>query len=189
VTPWKRTLIDLYLSRNALARGTFTLAGGGTSDFYIDGRLVTTHPVGLRAIAHAMAQIISAEHLLPSGGTLVAPVLSGVPIVVALGLELKSPFVIDRGVAKSHGLSKRFEGHFNDSKTCLLIDDLITIGSTATRTIAGLREIGKEVSDAVVLVDREEGAREALQNLQVRLHALLTKSELMAALEESGNGK
>jgi len=189
MTQWKRTLLDLYLTRKALARGTFTLASGITSDFYIDGRLVTTHPSGLRTIAHAMAEIISAGHLLPQGGTLVAPVLSGIPIVVALGMELNSPFVIDRGVAKTHGLSKRFEGHFNDSKTCLVIDDLITVGSTATKTIAGLREIGKEVCDAVVLVDREEGAREALQNLQVRLHSLLTKSELMAALQEGISGK
>lgn len=186
---WKSTLINYYLKRNALAVGSFNLTGGGTSNFYIDGRLVTTYPPGLRVITRAMKEIIHQNHLLSDSGNLVAPVLSGIPIITALALELDMPFIMDRGKPKEHGLSKRFEGKFNNSTHCLIIDDLITIGSTLVQTVNGIRDLGKSVSDVLVVVDREEGGSEALSNIDVKLHVLLTKTELMRALEEHKNGQ
>lgn len=184
---WKKILINCYLTRGALASGNFKLTGGGTSDFYIDGRLVTTYPPGLRAITRAIRDLVGNEQLLCPDINLIAPVLSGVPIVTALALELGIPFVLDRGIPKKHGHSKRFEGLFTNSKECLIVDDLITVGSTIAQTIDGLREIGKSVSDVIVVVDRQEGGKETLSKRRVRLHSLLTKSELMQSLAESKN--
>jgi orotate phosphoribosyltransferase len=184
---WKRTLIDCYLKRNALATGSFILTGGGTSDFYVDGRLVTTYPPGLRAITEAMVEVIGQNKLLLPNANLVAPVLSGIPIITALALKLDIPFLMDRGSPKKHGHSKRFEGSFTNSQHCLIIDDLITVGTTIVQTIEGLREIGKAVSDVLVVVDREEGGRQILEEQGVILHSLLTKSELMKSLKEQEN--
>jgi orotate phosphoribosyltransferase len=47
--------------------------------------------------------------------------------------------------------------------------------------IDGLRELGKEVRDAIVVVDRNEGSREALAAKGVMLHALLTGDDLRSA--------
>ena len=185
---WKDILMNCYVSRNALAAGEFKLTGGGTSNFYIDGRLVTTHPQGLMAITQAMRELIEQEKLLPPQANLIAPVLSGIPIVTALSLELGIPFLMDRGAPKKHGHSKRFEGVFTSSKQCLIIDDLITVGTTIIQTIDGLREIEKSITDVIVVVDREEGGKEALNERDVRLHSLVTKSELMKLLEKSRNG-
>lgn len=180
---WKLSLIGHYVHRRAMATGRFDLSGGGTTDFYIDGRLVTTYPPALRAIATGMLETIRARDLMPPGSNIVAPALSGVPVAAALSLELDIPFVIDRGAPKNHGMSKRFEGSFNESPQCLVVDDLITVASTVLRTVAGLRDLGKIVSNVLVVVDREEGGREALEAVGVRLHALLTKSELLEALK------
>lgn len=181
---WKRALLELYVSRGALASGHFDLVGGGTTDFYIDGRMVTTSPAALEIIATRFGEIIEAEGLLDETTTVVAPALSGVPIVVALALKLDVPFVIDRGRAKRHGMGKRFEGAFRSDDRCLLIDDLVTAGTTLSDTIAALREDGRTVEDALVTVDREEGGVEALSAAGVRVRALITQSELRRAWEE-----
>jgi orotate phosphoribosyltransferase len=177
----KEELAAYYIRRGAFLTGHFELTGGGTSDFYIDGRLIATYPPALRLIARMHAALIAEHDLLAGDATLVGPALGAVPIVTALGLELDRPFVIDRGKAKGHGTGKRFEGTFSDGSSCLIIEDLITIGSTLQDTVHTLREDGREVTDALVTVDRQEGGPEALAAMGVTVHALLTQADLRAA--------
>jgi orotate phosphoribosyltransferase len=177
----KDELAAYYIRRGAFLTGHFELTGGGTSDFYIDGRLIATYPPALRLIARMHAALIAEHGLLPDDGTLVGPALGAVPIVTALGLELDRPFVIDRGKPKGHGTGKRFEGAFSDGPTCLIVEDLITVGSTMINTVETLRADGREVTDALVTVDRQEGGPEALAEIGVTVHALLTQADLRAA--------
>jgi uridine monophosphate synthetase len=130
-----------------------------------------------------MAEIIRDRNLLPANANLIAPIASGIPIGAALALQLNVPFVMDRGKPKAHGKGQRFEGVFSDDPRCLIIDDLITAGSTLKQTISGLQELGKQVTDVIVVVDREEGGAEALQPFGVKLHHLVTKAELQASIE------
>jgi orotate phosphoribosyltransferase len=179
----KAALIQQYIAREALKTGTFTLASGATSDFYIDGRVVTTHPDALRIIAKMFHAVIESERLLPEGASLVVPGgVGGIPIGTALSLELGRPFVIDRGEKKAHGLTRRFEGVFDGGDLCLVVDDLVTQGGTIRKTIEALREQGKRVTDALVIVDREEGGCEELGKMGVHVHALVTKAELRQAV-------
>jgi orotate phosphoribosyltransferase len=178
---WRQPLIERYIERKALLSGEFELRGGSKSDFYIDGRKVTTDHIGLGIISDAMMEISRAQHLLLPDTNLVAPVVSGIPIAVGLALRMGMPYLMDRGQPKQHGMVKRFEGEFTGSASCFVVDDLITAGTTLKQTIIGLRELGKSVTDVLVVVDREEGGREALADLGVILHALLTRTELRAA--------
>jgi orotate phosphoribosyltransferase len=177
----KDELAAYYIRRGAFLTGHFELTGGGTSDFYIDGRLIATYPPALRLIARMHAERIAADDLLPAGATLVGPALGAVPIVTALGMHLDRPFVIDRGKPKGHGTGKRFEGAFEDGTKCLIIEDLITVGSTMADTVRELRDQGREVDTALVTVDRQEGGPEALAEMGVSVHALLTQADLRAA--------
>jgi orotate phosphoribosyltransferase len=177
----KDELAAHYIRRGAFLTGHFELTGGGTSDFYIDGRLIATYPPALRLIARMHAELIAEHDLLPEGATLVGPALGAVPIATALALELDRPFVIDRGRPKGHGTGKRFEGTFESGPKCLIVEDLITVGSTMADTVRTLREDGREVDAALVTVDRQEGGPEALAELGVTVHALLTQADLRAA--------
>jgi orotate phosphoribosyltransferase len=167
-----------YILSGAVSFGSFELAGGGWSDIYIDGRLVTTKVAALRTIAKAMAGLILERRLLGPQDSLVAPVVSGVPVAVAVGLELEIDYVMDRGRAKAHGSGRRFEGDFKDGK-CLVVDDLITVGSTILSTAEALHAVGKTVTDVIVIVDRQEGGAEELKRHGITLHSLLTKDELV----------
>src|SRR5664280_550820 len=132
------TIARYYVERGALSIGDFALVGGGRSDFYIDGRLITTHTTALKQIAQVFSHHIREKVLLGPHDTLIAPVLSGIPVAVATALELNVDYVMDRGVAKEHGIGRRFEGAFNDGARCLIVDDLITVGSTVVNTIKEL---------------------------------------------------
>src|SRR3954449_9955270 len=174
----KRELAKMYVERQAFLTGHFQLSGGGTSDFYIDGRLIATYPPALRLIAAEYARLIDEHRLLGPDDSLVGPALGAVPIVTALALEIDRPFVIDRGKAKGHGRGRRFEGTFAAGPRCLVVEDLITIGSTLGDTVRALREDGREVDTALVTVDREEGGPEAMAQLGVRVIPLLTQTDL-----------
>lgn len=180
---WKKQLVRYYVERQAAARGNFTLTSGRPSDFYVDGRAITTFPPALRIIVAKMKEIFEQHHLLPPNANLVAPVLSAVPIATILAMDYDIPFIIDRVTKKSHGMAKRFEGHFTNSDYCLVIDDTITFGTTVIKTIDGLLELGKTVTDVVIAVDREEGGREELAAKGIRLHNIITKRDLIAGLD------
>ena len=132
-----------YLRRGAFLTGHFELTGGGTSDFYIDGRLIATYPAG----AAADRQILRgadrrARPARPPTTRSSGPALGAVPIVTALGLEL------DRAVRhrprQGQGPRPRpaLRGHLLRGHACLVVEDLITVGSTLQDTVRALREDG-----------------------------------------------
>ncbi|MCZ6514746.1 MAG: orotate phosphoribosyltransferase [Acidobacteria bacterium] len=172
----KRKLAAFYWRRKAIEEGDFLLASGKRSRYYIDSRLVTTHPPALKLIAEILARGIPAA--VSSPFKLLAPVLSGVPVAIAVGLELGSDAVFDRGQKKAHGQGRRFEGILAKGDRLVLVDDLITAGSTLKGTVEAVRTEGAETREAFVVVDRLEGGRELLESLEIQLHTLITVKEL-----------
>ena len=68
----------------------------------------------------------------------------------------------------------------------LLVDDLVTTGRSLRMSAASVMAEGGLVTDAVVLLDREEGGREKLAEDGVTLHYLLKVSEAADRLHEMG---
>lgn len=160
----------------ALQFGTFTLASGKTSSYYIDIKKAVTRPDLLRAIGQAMAPFAA------KADRIAGVELGAVPIAAAVSLASDKPYLMVRKATKEHGTKKEFEGELAKGDRILFVEDVITTGGTLRGAIERMRSQGALVDDVVAVVDREEGGKMALAEITVRLHALVTAKDLLAAV-------
>ena len=83
-----------------------------------------------------------------------------------------------RKEAKAHGTGKLVEGPITSGSAVVIIEDVVTTGQSAARAIEAVRQIGAVPLGVLALVDREEGGREHLESLGVRVYAMTTASEI-----------
>jgi orotate phosphoribosyltransferase len=163
------------LDAGAVRFGTFTLASGATSDVYVDVKRAWTDPRRLEGIAEALAARVGDEERLAGME------LGAVPLVVALALRVRKPYVVLRKTPKEHGTRQAFEGDIPPGSRILLIEDVTTTGGSTARSVEIVREAGGTIERALAVVDRGAGATEKLGALGVRLEPLVTLAELRAA--------
>jgi len=90
------------------------------------------------------------------------------------------PYVIVRKQAKEYGTGNRIEGDLAEGEPVVVIEDVATTGTSAAEAVRALREAGAVVDRVLVVVDRNEGGRETLAEIDVELDALLTAEDLLA---------
>jgi orotate phosphoribosyltransferase len=166
-------LITALRDADAVRFGEFELSHGGTSDYYVDKYLFETDPHCLRLIARAFAERVGET-------TLAGVALGAVPLVAVTSVETGNPYVIVRKKTKEYGTANRIEGRFDEGERVVVLEDIATTGTSALDAVEALREAGAVVDRVVVVVDRQEGARELLADNDVELEALVTAAELLA---------
>lgn len=78
------------------------------------------------------------------------------------------------------------EGTINPGETCLIIEDVVTSGSSVLETAEALQKEGLKVTDAIVLLDREQGGKARLEEHGIRLHSVCTLSGVLEILQQQG---
>jgi len=176
------------LLEKSVRTGTFTLASGKQSDLYIDCRVTALDPFGALLIGdlgwHAVRSKIHSEHLKIDaiGGM----TLGADPISLAVGMAsaTKNPaealqvFTV-RKEPKGHGAGKQIEGNFKSGDTIIVVDDVITTGGSTLKAIDAIEREGGKVAFCLVLVDREEGGRQAIEERGVHVISLFTRTSLL----------
>ncbi len=182
--PLQDSLPHLLAGRSA-RRGHFTLASGRQSTLYIDARLTTMSPEGLSLIGPLAYETLiqSAWQVQSVGGlTLGAdPISYAIAYASARTTHPLRAFSV-RKEAKLHGTGKLIEGPFQEGDRVAVVEDVITTGGSALRAVDAIRAAGGIVTGVLALVDREEGGREALLDSGLSVIALVTATQILAAL-------
>ena len=169
-----QTLFDL----EGVKFGNFTVSESAVSSpVFVNPKVLISNPTALRVASKLMQQEINLAQSLRRPKVHPFTLVAGVPVG---GLLLASAYSLETNVpliyARIHpeGTGKRgIEGLFTRGDTVLIIDDLITRGSSILETAELLEEKGLKVKDVIVLIDREHGAAERLRRHGYNLISIL----------------
>lgn len=176
---------------NAIEFGDFTLGRTAVhSPVYLNLRRLISNPRALsrcaRIIREELETLMSMRNPHVQPFSLVAGVpFGGLHIATAFSLNISTPMIYIH--PPSTDKSDVIEGIYVRGQTCLVIDDLITGGGSILQTAATLSEAGLIVRDAVTLVDRQEGGREALKQAGINLVSILTLEQIVTYLMSAGH--
>ncbi len=178
----KIALADALLEAGCIKFGAFTLKSGLQSPIYIDLRQIITYPSLLRQIGEAYLPLLRGLAFDRIAGLPYA----AIPIATAISLAGNYAMIYPRKEAKAYGTKADIEGEYKAGETVVVIDDLATTGGSKFEAIEKLTGAGLAVKDVVVLVDRQSGAKESLEQAGYALHAVLTIGEMLAHWEQTG---
>lgn len=167
MTAAESQLLQLLKDRS-FKRGTFRLASGGTSDYYIDGKMTEVYSDAVPLIGEILYERTVSLGIDAIGGLEVG----AVPLTTAAvfsyylhGKKMEGFWVRDE--VKRHGTQKLIEGNLASGARVVIVDDVFTLGNSAAKAVKAIRNIGCEAVAVLALVDRLQGAKELFESLGV----------------------
>jgi orotate phosphoribosyltransferase len=152
------------IKKLAVVHGNVTLSSGRTADYYVDMRRVTLDGATAPVIGRVMRDLVADWDFTAVGGlTLGAdPVATAMLHAAAAAGDRLDAFVV-RKAEKAHGLQRRIEGSPVAGRRVLAVEDTSTTGGSVLTAVQALREAGAHVVGVAVIVDRDTGARQAIE--------------------------
>ena len=159
--------------------GEFTLKSGIKSPVYVEFRVTISNPSLLKEIGKVLAD--KAREI--GCDRLCAIPYAGLPLGVATSIEGNIPLVYSRKEIKTYGTGKLIEGKFEETDKILVIDDIVTDGASKIEAIRPLKAEGLNVTDILVIIDREQGGTKLLAEAGYKLHSIGTWSQILEYLK------
>jgi orotate phosphoribosyltransferase len=161
------------IAQVALLHGEFTLRSGRKSHYYLDKYLFSTQPDVLAELGRMFA-----DRLEEGVTKLAGAELGGIPLVTAASLASGLPCLFIRNQKKDYGTAKQLEGKLEPTDRVVLVEDVGTTGGQVLEAIKVIESFGATLVKVIYTIDREEGARENVQQAGYTFEALFTKTDL-----------
>lgn len=153
----------------AVVRGQVTLSSGKQADYYVDLRRVTLHHEAAPLIGHLLLDRLEEAGMgVADADAVGGPTMGADPVVSAVqhaaasrGLALDAFLV--RKEAKSHGMRRQVEGPDITGKRVVILEDTSTTGNSPLFAARVAQEHGAQVVGIATVVDRDTGARQAIE--------------------------
>ncbi len=176
----RAALLDL-VRELAVVHGEVTLSSGRKADYYVDLRRITLHHEAAPLVGRVILDVLDdagIEANAVGGLTMGAdPVAAAVLHAAAARGRALDAFVV-RKEGKAHGLQRRIEGPDVAGRRVVAVEDTSTTGGSVLTAVQALREAGAEVVAVAVIVDRDTGAREAVEAEGLTYLTAFTKADL-----------
>ncbi len=177
------SLAKALLEMRALRLGDFTLPNGRRSFYDIDLRLIPSYPDTYTTVLAAFVELVEGVGA-SKFDTIAGVATAGVTISSPLAIMLKKPMMYVRRQGEGRGQDGLLEGISAPGSRVLIIDDLVSTGTSIVSAAGALRKKGYRVTDAAVLVDRLEGGKENLATIGVNLSSYASIKNLLQALRQ-----
>jgi len=157
----------------------FKLVSGRESPYYIDCRPTTHNARGLALVGEIFFDLIRDLKVDAIGGL----TMGADPIAHATALtsyQKGAPinaFSV-RQQPKGHGTGGLLVGDVAPGDLVVVVEDVVTTGGSAIKAVAAAREFGLTVVKVLILVDRQEGGKEAVAQEVPEVEAVFTISDL-----------
>lgn len=175
-----KTELAQYINDLAVQRGDFTLTSGKKASFYIDLRQVSLDHRVAPLIGDVMLELLSEfpEAELVGGLTMGAdPIASAIMHRAVLAGRSLDAFVV-RKEPKGHGMGKQVEGPDVSGKKVIVVEDTSTTGGSPLKAIEALEKAGAIVVAVAVVVDRDTGAKQVIEQAGYPYRAALGLADL-----------
>lgn len=157
----------------------FKLVSGRVSPYYIDCRPVTHNAQGLFLIGEIFAEMLQGLQVDAVGGLTMGadPIAHAIALTSYLKGRPLNAFSV-RKSPKEHGAGGLVVGDVKPGDRVVILEDVITTGASTLKAIAAARDFGLQVLKVLILVDRQEGGREAVAAVVPVVEAVFTLAEL-----------
>jgi len=167
------------IKSDAVRYGKFILASGKESDLYVDLRKVTLNPKGALLIGSIIFDMIKERPVDAIGGMSIGadPIAVASSLVAYQAGQTINAFLVRKG-KKDHGTKNMIEGPIAQGFKVVVVEDVITTGSSTITAIEHIEEAGMVVDMVIAILDRSEGGREAIERLGYEVRSIIERKDL-----------
>ncbi|KFD58711.1 hypothetical protein M513_00404 [Trichuris suis] len=180
----KQALLDKFFDVGVFQFGQFTLKCGSVSPVYIDLRRLISYPELLDCVQEELWTLTQNNGL--SFKRICGVPYGAIPVCTALSVGHKLPMLFLRKEAKPYGTKQLVEGLYDIGDRCLIVEDVITHGTSVNNTTEVLRSLGLIVTDALIILDRCQGGKNSLSQSGITARSLFNLKEVVHHFYSTG---
>ncbi|PIC51457.1 hypothetical protein B9Z55_001965 [Caenorhabditis nigoni] len=174
------TLFEELYQMKCFRTGEFYLKSGQMTPIYIDLRRIMSSPRVLRMAAQAMCDKVVAKNI--KFDYVVGVPYAALPLATLVSDILNVPMLMKRKEAKAYGTKQLIEGVYQPGGTVLLVEDVVTSGESIRETAEAIRKENLKVTDAIAVLDRQQGATANLAEDDLNFLSFLTMEGILDGL-------